>query len=116
MANSRTKGHNFERQIAKLFRELGFACTTSRFSSKEKDDAKIDLCGTDPFHIQLKAVERLGSYHSIISSLPKEKGFYRVLMHKKNHSGTIVAMELDSFVELLQKLINAGEICPQSKD
>lgn len=111
MANSnRDKGHRFEREIAKKFRELGFNCTTSRYSSKEKDDAKIDLCGTEPFNVQLKAVERLGSYHKVLASLPQENGLYRLLMHKKSREGTIVAMELETFLELLQKMIEANII------
>ena len=109
---NRNKGHSFERKIAQLFRNLGWNCTTSRYSSKELDDQKIDLCGTDPFVVQAKAVERLGTLHSVLAEMPEEKGKYNVVFHKLNRKGTIVAMAQDDFIELLEMLIGNGIIKP----
>ena len=109
---NRNKGHSFERKIAQLFRSLGWNCTTSRYSSKELDDQKIDLCGTDPFVVQAKAVERLGTLHSVLAEMPEEKGKYNVVFHKLNRKGTIVAMAQDDFIELLEMLIGNGIIKP----
>ena len=46
---NRTRGHNFERQIALEFRELGWktACTT-RYASRMRDDQKVDIFQTNP--------------------------------------------------------------------
>lgn len=54
--NSRTKGHNFEREIAKMLRdELGFKfAKTSRFASRILDNCKVDIAGV-PFLIQTKS-------------------------------------------------------------
>lgn len=53
--NQRTKGHNFERWICKLFREnLNHDCKTTRSLSKGLDDCGIDVVGTDVI-IQAKA-------------------------------------------------------------
>jgi len=54
--NSRTKGHNWEREIAKMFREdLEFKnAKTSRYASRLLDDCKVDIAGV-PFLIQAKA-------------------------------------------------------------
>lgn len=54
--NSRTKGHNLEREIAKMFRdELGFKfAKTSRFASRILDNCKVDISGV-PYLVQTKA-------------------------------------------------------------
>lgn len=54
--NSRTKGHNFERVIAKMFRDdLGFKfAKTSRFASRILDNCKIDIAGI-PYLVQTKS-------------------------------------------------------------
>lgn len=53
--SSRTKGHNFERSIAKYFREeLGQNCRTTRSTSRELDACGIDLVGTNGI-VQCKA-------------------------------------------------------------
>ena len=48
MANTnRNKGHNYERQLVKDFKKLGFTdCVTSRYGSKMLDDQGIDLMNT----------------------------------------------------------------------
>jgi len=53
---NRTKGHNFEREIAKMFREeLGHKfAKTSRYASRMLDDCNIDISGI-PFLVQAKA-------------------------------------------------------------
>lgn len=54
--NSRTKGHNYERWLAKFFREqfnYNF-CKTSREASRMLDDCGVDLSGV-PYNIQAKS-------------------------------------------------------------
>jgi hypothetical protein len=100
--NSKNKGSSFERKLAKFFRELGFPCTTSRFSSKEMDDKKVDLCGL-PINLQAKAVEKLGCMHTILASMPDDDKI-NVVFHKKNNKGTVVAMSEDDFLKIFLKL------------
>lgn len=103
--NSRQKGATYELQIRDWFRELGWTeCVSSRSESKRKDDQGIDLCYTDPFNCQMKAVEKLGSIHDILAKMPKDKN-YNLVFHKKNRKGTIVAMTLEDFKEIVQMLI-----------
>lgn len=54
--NARTKGHNLEREIAKMFRdELGFKfAKTSRFASRILDNCKVDIAGI-PYLVQTKS-------------------------------------------------------------
>jgi hypothetical protein len=53
--NNRTKGHNLEREIVRMFRdELNFKFVkTSRLASKLLDDCKVDIFGI-PYLIQTK--------------------------------------------------------------
>jgi len=102
--NARAKGHTYEREIAKWWRDRGFEnCKTSRYESKMLDDLKVDLTNTNPFNCQLKAVENLGSIHKVLDSMPKDSN-YNLVFHKKTRQGTIVAMSLDSFKELVDML------------
>jgi hypothetical protein len=112
--NARKKGNNYELVIVNLFKKLGWesACS-SRSESKRTDDAGIDCCYTNPFQIQAKAVERLGSYHDILARMPDGKGTYNLVFHKRNRKGTVVAMSQEDFLGLLQLLIENGIIKPK---
>jgi hypothetical protein len=110
--NPRKKGHGYELQIRDWFRELGWIkAVSSRSESKNKDDQGIDLCYTDPFSIQAKAVEKLGSLHDILAKMPNDSN-YNIVFHKKNRKGTIVAMTIEDFKELLEMLITNKIIKP----
>ena len=94
--------------MAKMFRNMGWdRCVTSRLESKSKDDAGIDLCNTDPFQVQCKAVEKLGSLHDVLAKMPQNQ-HYNIVLHKRNRSGVIVAMTLEDFKEIVEKLIANG--------
>jgi hypothetical protein len=110
--NSRHKGNNYELQIRDWFKDLGWTkAVSSRSESKNKDDQGIDLCYTEPFSIQAKAVEKLGSIHDILARMPKDDN-YNLVFHKRNRKGTIVAMTLEDFKELLEMLIQNQIIKP----
>lgn len=52
---NRDKGHRAERHYVLAFKELGFdKCVTSRYGSRQHDDAAIDLINI-PFNVQIKA-------------------------------------------------------------
>jgi hypothetical protein len=103
--NPRKKGHGYELQIRDWFRELGWTkAVSSRSESKNKDDQGIDLCFTDPFSVQAKAVEKLGSIHDVLAKMPNDSN-YNVVFHKRNRKGTIVAMNIEDFKEILEMLI-----------
>ena len=68
---NKQRGSNFERQIAKELRELGFVgCVTSRSESKSTDDNKVDIIDKNkqlPFdmQIQTKKTSSTPSYFGI---------------------------------------------------
>ena len=109
----RPKGHGLERKIQKLFYSLGWIrCKTSRAESRNRDDQKVDLCYTEPFNVQAKAVEAMGSPHKALAEMPKEEGQFNLVWHKKNHQGSIVAMSEADFLRLLNLLIESGAVTP----
>lgn len=102
--NARQKGHAFERTVVQMFRSLGWhGAKTTRYGSKELDDQKVDIMGIDPFTVQCKAVEAL-NVHKAFSEIPDFEGAYRVLIHKKNRSGTLVTMHVEEWLELIDML------------
>lgn len=106
--NARTKGHSYERDLVKKFKELGLECSTSRLSSKALDDAKVDIFGL-PINVQAKAVEATKCLHTILESMPKD-GKMNVVFHKKNRRDTVVAMHEKDFMQLLIWAIDSGYI------
>lgn len=110
--NAKHKGNRFELDIRDWFKELGWTrAVSSRSESKSKDDKGIDLCYTEPFEVQCKHVEKLGSIHDILAKMPKGT-HYNLVFHKRNRKGTIVAMTIEDFRELLQMLITNQIIKP----
>ena len=111
---SRDKGHAFERRVVSIFQKLGFGnCTTSRYTNKRLDDLKVDIDGLKDFHIQCKAVEKLGPPHGILAQMPKRKGVYNLLWHKINRKGVVVSMSEEDFLSILKALIDKGVIKPE---
>lgn len=102
--NARKKGHAYELQIIDWCKKLGWEqAVSARSESKRTDDKGVDICYTDPFNFQCKAVENLGSIHKVLKAMPNESN-YNVVLHKRNRQGTIVAMTLEDFTELISML------------
>ena len=119
--NVRTKGHNLERAIVKMFKEeldMKFA-KTSRFASKLLDDCKVDIAGV-PFLIQAKAgyeknrpkAEQIFKEieEALLTNFPKDDpvhGYPKILVHKLNGRHkyhNLVTMPYDDFKYLLKKI------------
>ena len=101
--SARNKGNNYERKIVNLFKELGYP--EARRSSDYIDNLKVDIEGTGIFNIQAKAVERLGSVHAILESMPKD-GHINVVFHKRNRQGTVVSMSEEDFITVVKMFKN----------
>jgi hypothetical protein len=102
--NSRAVGNSYERQIRLEFIALGWdKCQTSRYASREHDDANVDLCGTIPFNVQIKRWKSAPSYQDVLKSMPKDSN-YNVIIHKRPNKGEVVVMDKSTFYELIQML------------
>lgn len=108
--NSRRAGHDYEREARLWWFDHGYReCTTSRYSSREKDDQKVDLCHTEPFNVQCKRTAQAPNMHKLLKEMPKDSN-YNVVFHKRPNQGTTVTMSLTDFGELLNMLKENGII------
>ena len=102
----RKRGNNYEVQLAKEFRDLGFdECVTSRYESKRTDDSKVDLCFTDPFNIQAKCRNNYGNPIPTLKEMPDNENI-NVVISKVVNSGEFVTMNKKDFYIFLMMLKN----------
>jgi hypothetical protein len=109
---ARRKGHNYERTVVKLFRDLGYTdAKTSRLGSRLLDSAKVDICDI-PFNVQCKAVEANIDYKKLSDEIegaiakltPGRINLPIIIFHKKNRN-TNVIMTLDEFEKFMRQLL-----------
>lgn len=118
---ARQKGHGFEREIAKDFRELGFtdAMTTrnARGGDWSRSDNGTDLKGTEPYAVQCKrlqgycsvnTIEEIGQQYPAIDKLLKDftgKGDSHIplLLTKANNKPTMAVIPWEDLKELIKK-------------
>jgi len=116
-STNRTKGHNLERRIAKIFRDLGYPfAKTSRQASRLLDDSKVDIAFV-PFLIQCKKGYLKGlNYTSIFLEMkealkinfPPDDQIHNhppIIIHDKGRKSEekLVVMEEDTFWDLIKK-------------
>ena len=105
---NRTAGHKWELEVIKDFKEIGYTeAVSSRYSSRETDDAGIDICNTDNLAIQCKNTSKSIDYHKINKGMNTDKE--KIIMHKRTEKkgdrfivqGKYVIFEYDFAMKLL---------------
>ena len=98
----REKGKRGERELAGILRDYGYHCRRGQQYSGSNGDA--DVIGLPGIHIECKRVERLDLLAAVEQSkrdaLPGE---FPAVFHRKNRSGWLVTMPLDSWMEIYKK-------------
>ena len=112
MANrNRSAGHSFEREIVKLYKEIGFKeAVTCRYASRMMDDLKVDICQVDPLYNQCKDTQKNVDHHKILSDMPEEKGKINILLHRKRvkqgsrfyKKGDYAILEMNDFMKMVK--------------
>ena len=97
--NSRAVGHTYERQLRLELIELGWdKCQTSRYASRETDDANVDYVNTKPFNIQAKRWKSAPSYHDVLKSMPQDSNYNVIIpIHPLALPGSIPKYALTLF-------------------
>ena len=110
--NARRAGHQYERDLVKELKELlkDEEISTSRYSSRKLDDAKVDIFGTQKygFHIQANRYKNNPNLFEVLSEMPTDECI-NTIFWKKPHVGEIVCMTKQDFYELLITLVNEGK-------
>lgn len=98
-AASRTKGHNFERHIAKLFREF-YPEARRGYQSRGGGAEQADVEGT-PFHVECKVGKQTNIKAAVRQALTDTDGRPIVVVTKDDRSDTLVTMLWDDWKALL---------------
>lgn len=115
--SNRRKGANFEREVAKKLRELGYTnCRTTREASRLLDSCKVDIFGIK-LNLQLKNVQSKINYLKLIDEIneqigkiyPKRLVYPTIVLHKQNRK-TLVTMSLDDFYSLINNPYHINEL------
>lgn len=98
--NSRNKGAEGERELAKKLREYGFDCRRGQQYHGGGDSP--DVVGLPGIHIECKRVERLQIEEAMAQSRHDAQGTddVPVVMHRRNREVWKVTMDLDDFMNL----------------
>lgn len=126
---NRAAGHAWERQLAEVFRQLGFThVVTARSESRARDNQKVDLINEDErkngrfvFNIQAKNSVGHLAYGKILSQMPNEPGVINVIAHKQTKrsnsrfvvTGKYAVMSLDDFYTLIKIATKEGILTPE---
>lgn len=97
MTNSRRKGADGERELAKHLRAAGYECRRGQQYCGANGDA--DVVGLPGIHIECKRVERLSLYDALSQAKSDARdGELPVVMHRKNNSDWVVIQPLDDWL------------------
>lgn len=100
--NSKQKGARFEREVAKLFKFLGYDARRGVQYCGINGDA--DVIGVPGIHIETKHVERLNIYDAMDQAKrDAREGELPVVIHRKNNHNVLVTMEFDDWGELYRE-------------
>jgi len=112
--SSRRKGANYEREMAALFRELGWpdAKRHLEYQSDEAEEGR-DLDGTQPFAVQAKCWGKTPSISALEEILTTEEYPIPLAILKRSKIGEqpleVAVMRLDDFKMLLSALLDKGQ-------
>ena len=95
--NSRAKGAQGERELARKLREYGYEARRGQQFSGANGDP--DVVGLEGIHIECKRVERLNLEDAMAQSRRDARdGEIPVVMHRKNHCEWLVTMTLEDWI------------------
>ena len=97
--NSKRKGSNGEREIAKILRQYGYNAHRSVQYSGANGDA--DVVGVPGVHIEVKRVQQLNIEKAMQQAeADKKPGEMPVVFHRKNGEEWKATMRLDDWLEM----------------
>lgn len=92
-SRNRSAGHNYEKDIARILRDIGFQYTvTSRSENRSRDGQKVDLCNKDelvngrlPYNVQCKSAAKSLKYIELLAEMPdcSANTNINVVLHRK---------------------------------
>ncbi len=96
---SRTKGHNFERLVATLFKQIGFEARRG-LQYRDGEDAP-DVVGVENYWIECKRGKRVAIKRAMTQASEACGGKEPIVVSKEDRSPIYVTMRFEAFAELL---------------
>ena len=101
MTNSRRKGAEGEREIAKILRGYGYDARRGQQYSGANGDA--DVVGLPGVHIEVKRVEALNIDKDMEQSKRDARGEIPAVFHRKNGKEWKATVRLEDFIKLYKQ-------------
>lgn len=100
--NSRQKGAEGERELAKILKDYGYEARRGQQYCGSNGDA--DVVGIPGVHIECKRVERLNIYEAMEQSERDAKpSEMPTVFHRKNRKEWLVTVRLVDFMNLIRR-------------
>lgn len=99
--NSKRKGADGERELARKLRELGFENARRGVQYQGGQDSP-DVVGIDGFHIECKRVEKLNIEDAMQQSERDAGTNVPLVIHRKDKERWKVTLRLEDFVDLIR--------------
>ena len=101
MVNSRAKGAEGERELAKILRERGYEARRGQQFCGANGDA--DVVGLPGYHIECKRVEKLNLEAAMEQSKrDARQGEIPIVVHRKNRHEWLATLRLEDFLDVIQ--------------
>jgi len=104
---SRTKGHSFERKVAKDMQEIGFPKARRQLEYHADDANGIDIQNTGRFKIQCKAMKKQPNVPEVMKNIQTKRDDIPVVVYKVDRKGTYVAFKYEDALSLMRVLKEA---------
>lgn len=111
--NSRNKGAEGERELAKKLTKLGYECR--RGVQYKGGPMSPDVEGLPGIHIECKRVEKLNLYDAMAQAVRDSWIDLPAVFHRKNNHEWLVTMRLDDWIELYREWELAYDITGSRK-
>lgn len=102
--NSKQKGARFERQLASMFREFGYADArrTAQYCGNTGDAS--DVVGLAGIHVEAKSQETMRLYDWMAQAKrdSENTGNMPAVFHKKSRADILVTMTMDDWMRLYE--------------
>lgn len=114
MTNSRRKGAEGEREIAKILRGYGYDARRGQQYSGANGDA--DVVGLPGVHIEVKRVEALNIEKAMEQSKRDARGEIPAVFHRKNGKEWKATVRLEDFIKLYKQVEAFEKIVDKQDD
>lgn len=107
---SRTKGHNFEREISRILTDVTGFYWRRGLQSRDGEDAPDSFCDELPYHLECKRYKQKINLKAAFRQAVAACGDQTpIVVAREDRSESMVYMRLEDFIPILVASIKGGE-------